>query len=80
MKSRLVGGIEDLFLANAKWRESPVAEVPALRFIALGVQVRYSPNDCHRFPSVSHAHASLIGITRANRPKILRLIEEHLQP
>lgn len=79
VKSRLAGGLQDLFVANSKWRAHRVAEVPAASLVAIGLQVRYSPGECP-FPSVSHAHASLIGITRENRPRVLRLIEQHLQP
>ena len=77
VKEFLSGGLTDLHNAYDKWRSYRVAEVPVVKITDAGVAVRLSPQDC-QFPSVRHAHASLIGVTRANRGQLIKLLETYL--
>lgn len=55
------------------------ARVPVSKLTALGIRVVYSPEDCE-VDVLKPAHASLLGVTHANRPAVLRLIDEALGP
>ena len=72
---RLENGPEDLYTANARWREYMLVRVPVEDVTAIeGLYVRYSPQDC-QFTSIAHAHASIIGITPARRNAFIRLLD-----
>ena len=75
--TRLADDIATLFAAMPKWRTYPTAKVPVLEVRKLGVDVRFSPDDCD-MPELRSAHASIIGITRQNRPSVIRLLERYL--
>ncbi len=77
VKSRLDGGISALYAAVDRWRTYTLTQVAASEIVALGIEVRYSPDDC-QFQALKHAHASLIGITHGNRPSLLRLLERNI--
>lgn len=77
VKSLLANGLDDLHKACPKWMAWRVAEVPIDAILKLGVEVRLSPQDCE-FESIRHAHASLIGVTKAKRSNLIRLLEAHL--
>jgi hypothetical protein len=75
--SKLKRGVDDLFAACEKWKGWRYARVPVDQVNAIGVTVVLSPQDCE-LESIRHAHASLIGVTKPHRSKLLRLIEKHL--
>ena len=77
VKSLLVGGLADLHAACEKWRSWRVAEVPVRAVLDVGVSVLLSPQDCE-FETIRHAHASLIGVNKERRNKLIRIIEAHL--
>jgi hypothetical protein len=77
VKSLLSRGLEDLYDADAKWRTWRVSEVPIEEVVSLGVQVVLSPQDCE-LVNIRHAHASLIGVDKHKRNKLVRLIEQYL--
>ncbi|MBN2195018.1 MAG: hypothetical protein JW751_19530 [Polyangiaceae bacterium] len=79
VKSRLPQGVEQLYQACPKWRTWRTAEVPVAKVVELGVGVVLSPQDCE-IEEIRHAHASLIGVDRPRRNRLLRLIEAHLLP
>lgn len=53
------------------------ARVRVAELVELGIRVVYSPEDCD-VDELKPAHASLIGVTRDNRVKVLRLIDKAL--
>jgi hypothetical protein len=77
VKSRLAYGLADIHAAFAKSRSWRAAEVPVWKIQALGVSVVLSPQDCS-IEAIRHAHASLIGVDKPRRNKLIRIIEEHL--
>lgn len=77
VKARLLRGLEDLYEAMPKWRGWRVAEIPVSSINELGVEVRLSPQDC-QIETIRHAHASLIGVTKAVRNKLIKVIEANL--
>lgn len=79
VRSRLPNGVTDLHEACSKWRGWHVAEIPVQKVLAFGVTVRLSPQDCE-YPTIRHAHATLIGVTKAIRNHLIRLIEAHMLP
>ena len=79
VRSRLTNGVADLHEACSKWRAWQLAEIPVGTVLALGVTVRLSPQDCE-FPTIRHAHATLIGVTKAIRDQLIRVIEANLLP
>lgn len=72
-------GLLDLYEACPKWRDWQVARIPVSSLLSLGVRVLLSPADCE-FEAVRHAHASLLGVTREIRNKLIRVIEANLVP
>ena len=54
-----------------------VATLAVAALNALGIEVVLTPEDCDD-EVLRPAHASLIGVTKANRPTILRLIDQGL--
>jgi hypothetical protein len=76
-RSKLPRGIDDLYEACSKWTQWHYAQVPVSEVVALGVEVRLSPQDCE-FDLVRHAHASLLNVTRPIRIQLIRIIEAHL--
>lgn len=77
VKSRLKNGEADLVAANPRWGSYLRAEVLAEQLRELGIDVRLSPQDCE-FELVRDAHASLLGVNRERRNKLIRLLEAHL--
>ena len=77
IKSRLSRGLDDLHKAYPKWVAWRVSEVPVSAVTAIGIEVRLSPQDCE-LETIRHAHASLIGVTKERRLKLIPLIEAHL--
>lgn len=78
VKSRLLRGLADLHDACPKWRDWHVAEVPVRAVLEVGVRVLLSPQDCKEFEAIRHAHASLIGVIRPIRNRLIQIIESHL--
>jgi hypothetical protein len=79
VKSRLPRGLTDLLEACPKWQSWRTSEVPVKKVLDLGVKVVLSPQDCE-FEAIRVAHASLIGVDKLRRNKLVRLIESHMLP
>jgi len=79
VESLLSGGLEELHRACPKWQTWRAARIPVEKVVDLGVKVVLSPQDCP-FESIRHAHASLLGVDKQRRNKLIKLIEAHLLP
>jgi hypothetical protein len=71
--------IEALEGARPQWKEkgSGYSFVAVAELRELGLDVRLSPQDC-QIEGLVNAHASVSGVTKANRPKLLNLIDNCL--
>jgi hypothetical protein len=79
VEEKLANGMSDLLDACPRWRSWIFVRIPVVEVRALIEDVKYSPMDCTEFPTVAHAHATLIGVSRANRPSFLALLESRLE-
>lgn len=64
--------LQQILTAKLEWTAFGVATLRASELRAIGLEVRYSPNDC-TVPGLAHAHASIEGIT--GRPKRDELVD-----
>jgi hypothetical protein len=65
--------IAELEAANPRWKAQAVVTVTVRELEDLGLSVRLSPEDCEKFPSIRDAHVSIVGVTAANRQRVIDL-------
>jgi hypothetical protein len=73
VESKLPCSLENLESEVKKWGGCGVAKVQAKKLRELGIDVRFSPDDCE-MPTIKPAHASLVGCTKPTRTPIIDLL------
>jgi hypothetical protein len=78
LEARLPGGVAELEAANHDWKRFGVVRLQIRELNERGVVVRMTPMDC-QFPTIAHAHATLFGVTSANRDDVVELFAARIQ-
>ena len=77
LKSALPNPLVDLVTANSKWAGYVRSEITVEEIEALGIKVELTPDEC-QFPTVAHAHLSLIGIDGDKRDKLVNQLSKKI--
>lgn len=70
--------LAELEQANPNWRDQGVVKVQASQLTDLGLEVRMTPEQCTKFTSIAHSHASIYRVTGENRQAVPNLFNKHV--